>query len=268
MPQLGRLLLASLLTLIFLAVPTRAALGEEFEESDEELFEEPEPKPKAREAEPAGDWEFEDEGKSKSKSEKYEKYEKYEKGNKKGQRWEKRGRKKKYFVEDTERTDAGIFHVGFGVGGNFYMEPKIDTTTKAPTGDYFKDFGFQAGIFFDYDYSGLAENIPLGLRGMIGYKYILNSVHVFGFDGSARMMFRFSDSASFGIGPGTSAAVWYRAASAGPPAANEEIIFLPSFLIEAGFEFTPFFVDVKWLINRFGEDSTITGLELYFGFHI
>ena len=45
------------------------------------------------------------------------------------------------------------------VSGNFYFEPKLDRTTQQANGDYFKDPGFGFGVFFDYDYSELAENI-------------------------------------------------------------------------------------------------------------
>lgn len=174
-------------------------------------------------------------------------------------------KQRKYFVPDTDRTDAGIFHVGFAVGGNFYMEPELNATTRVATGDYFRDLGFQLGVFFDYDYSALTENVPLGLRGMVGYKYVLNSENVFAFDGMARYMMRFSDRATFGIGLGASAAIWYRVAST---TSQQEIIFLPSFLLGAGFEYNPFMVDFKWLINRIGEDSTIMGFELYFGLRL
>lgn len=173
---------------------------------------------------------------------------------------------RKYFVPDTERTDAGIFHVGFAAGGNFYVEPRLSNTDRAPTGDYFKDFGFQAGVYFDYDYSALTENVPLSLRGMIGYKYILNSVNVFDFDAMVRYMMRFSDNATFGLGVGASSAVWYRVDN--PPVSTQEIIFLPSFILGAGFEYNPFMVDFKWLINRIGSDSSIYGLELYFGLRL
>lgn len=179
--------------------------------------------------------------------------------------------KKRYFgTEKPERIDAGVFHVGFAGGGNFYTEPKykVDATTgkKEPTGDYYKDFGFQAGAYFDYDYSELTENVPLALRGMLGYKYILSSVHVFTFDGVVRRIFRVSDNSTFGIGMGGSAAVWYRSVTSTSP--DEEVIFLPSFLIGAGFEFNPFMADFKWLINRVGGDNTIMGFELYFGFRL
>lgn len=179
--------------------------------------------------------------------------------------------KKRYFgTEKPERVDAGVFHVGFAAGGNFYTEPKyqVDRTTgkKEPSGDYYKDFGFQAGAYFDYDYSELTENVPLSLRGMLGYKYVLSSVHVFTFDGMVRRIFRTSDASTFGIGMGGSAAVWYRAVTSTSP--DEEVIFLPSFLVGAGFEFNPFMVDFKWLINRIGGDNTIMGFELYFGFRL
>jgi hypothetical protein len=179
-------------------------------------------------------------------------------------------KKSKYYVEDTERTDAGVFHAAFAFGGNFYVEPKYSrpTTTSplTPNGDYFKDFGFQAGAYFDYDYSELTENVPLGVRGMFGYKYILNSTHVFAFDGMTRVMWRLSDKTSFGLGLGVSLGVWYRAQT--DSSAYEETKFLPCGIIGAGFEFNPFMVDLKWLINRIGSDSTITGVELYFGFRL
>jgi hypothetical protein len=174
-------------------------------------------------------------------------------------------KKRAYHIEDIERTDAGVFHVAFAAGGNFYVEPKFSKTTGQPTGDYFKDFGFQGGAFFDYDYSELTENVPLGLRGMIGYKYILQSTHVFAFDGLARIMWRLSDDVTFGLGMGVSLGTWYRAETA---LSTEETKFLPCGIIGAGFEFNPFMVDLKWLINRFGADSTITGVELYFGFRL
>ncbi len=178
---------------------------------------------------------------------------------------EKDKQKRKYMIYDPDRVDAGIFYVGFAVGGNFYIEPQIDTTTKAPNGQYFKDFGYQAGVFFDYDYSALEENIPLALRGMVGYKYILNSVHVFAFDAMVRRMFRFSEKSTFGLGFGGSAALWFRPGSIKPPVAAEEIIFLPSLVLGAGFEFNPVMVDFKMLINRIGQNATILGFELYAG---
>lgn len=179
-------------------------------------------------------------------------------------------KKRKYFTDNSPRSDAGVFHVAATVGGNFYFEPQVDAN-KVPTGNYFKDFGFAAGVTFDYDYSEMDENIPLCLRGMFGYKYVLNSVHVFAFDGMARRMWRFSEKSSFGIGIGGSAAVWYRAQqtnAAGTVTAAEEIIFLPSFVMEAGFDFNPFMVDIRLLINRIKGDSSIAGGELYFGFRL
>ncbi len=175
---------------------------------------------------------------------------------------------RKYFTDQTPRSDAGVFHVGFAFGGNFYIEPEWDNTVTPPSlsGNFFKDFGFQAGVYFDHDYSELDENIPLMLRGMIGYKYILGSVHVFSFDGMVRHMWRWSEKASFGVGLGASAAVWYRSVT--PTSPNEEIVFLPTMLLSAGFEFNPFMVDFKWAINRFGADNVITGFELYFGFRL
>lgn len=170
--------------------------------------------------------------------------------------------KKRFFVEDPGRIDAGSFHVAFVGGGNFYIEPMVDKTTRTPLGEYFKDFGFQGGVIFDYDY----EDVPLGLRGFGGYKYILSSVHVFGFDGTARILFPFSDNAKFGLGTGISAAIWYRSITA--TSDREEVFFLPSLVIEAGFDFHPFMTDFKWLINRIGEENTIMGFELYFGIRI
>jgi hypothetical protein len=175
------------------------------------------------------------------------------------------GDKRKYFHDEAPRSDAGVFHVAFAAGGNFYIEPQVNTTTNLPTGNYFRDFGFQTGVYFDLDYSQLDENIPLMLRGMVGYRYILASVHQFAFDGIVRHMFRFSENASFGLGVGTSIGLWYRVASS---SANEETLVLPSFVVEGGFDFDPFMVDVKWMINRFGPDNVITGFELYFGFRL
>lgn len=177
---------------------------------------------------------------------------------------------KRYFgTEKPERVDAGVFHVAFAAGGNFYMEPKVFSSGAnrgAPVGEYFKDFGFQGGAYFDYDYSEMTENIPLMVRGFVGYKYVLQSVHVFSFEGVARHIWRLSDSATYGIGIGASASVWYRSITGSSP--YEETLFLPSFIVETGFEFNPFMIDLKWLINRFGPDTTITGVELYFGFRL
>ncbi|MBI4404462.1 MAG: hypothetical protein HY537_09890 [Deltaproteobacteria bacterium] len=169
--------------------------------------------------------------------------------------------KRKYFIEDPQRIDAGIFHVAFAAGGNFYIEPKLDAN-RVPLGDYFKDFGFQGGAYFDYDY----DDINLGLRGFLGYKYILNSVHVFTFDPMVRYLWKFSDKVHFGLGVGGSAAIWFRKVT--DTSGREEVAFIPSLLLGAGFDFNPFMVDFKWLINRIGPDSTIMGWEGYFGFRL
>ena len=171
--------------------------------------------------------------------------------------------KRKYLTDSHDRVDSGIFHVGIGIGGNFWIEPEVDNATS-PTGNYFKDPGFQAGVYFDWDYSQMPENIPLGLRGMIGYKYILRSVHVFAFDGMVRRMFNFSEDAAFGLGFGASAAFWYRTITANSP--NEEMVFLPSLVAGAGFEFTPFMAEFKWLVNQIAAESSRMGFELTFGF--
>lgn len=173
--------------------------------------------------------------------------------------------RRKYFQEDPNRIDAGIFHVAMAAGGNFYIEPEVDAN-KVPNGNFFKDIGFQAGVYFDYDYSELDQNIPLMLRGMVGYKYVLSSVHVFTFDGMVRHMWRWSERASFGLGMGGSAALWYRTIT--ETSASEEVVILPSLLLGAGFEFHPFMVDFKWLINRIAADNIIMGFELYFGFRL
>jgi hypothetical protein len=171
---------------------------------------------------------------------------------------------KRYFgTEKDPRIDAGIFHVAFAAGANFFIEPKLNATTKAPIGEYFNDFGYGGGVVFDYDYSQMTENIPLMLRGYVGYKYILNSVHVFDVEGIARRMWQFSDTASFGVGAGVSTAVWYRTLSDSSP--YEETLFLPSFVLETGFEFNPVMVQLKWLVNRLGSDSSINGIEFMVG---
>jgi len=180
-------------------------------------------------------------------------------------RKDNRDRERKYFIPDTKRTDAGVFHVAFAAGGNFYIEPRLNLDSL-PTGDYFKDFGFGGGVYFDYDYSEMSENIPLSLRGFFGYKYILSSVHVFTFDGVVRYMIKVSDASQFGIGLGISTAVWYRAVTDTSP--TQSVTFLPSAILSAGFDFTPFMVDFKWLINRIGSNNTIMGWELYFGFRL
>ncbi len=182
----------------------------------------------------------------------------------------KKLQKRKYFTDDSPRTDAGVFHVAATFGGNMYIEPEVNNS-NLPTGNFHKDFGFAAGVTFDYDYSELDENIPLMLRGFVGYKYVLSSVHVATFDGIVRRMWKFSEKSSFGLGFGGSAAVWYRVeltSSTGTVLANEEIIFLPSFIMEAGFDFNPFMIDIRLLINRIKGDSSILGGELYFGFRL
>src|SRR5258708_1576846 len=58
-------------------------------------------------------------------------------------------KKRKYMIGDPTRIDAGVFHVGFAAGGNFYIEPVVVKATNQTNGDYFKDFGFQGGVYFD-----------------------------------------------------------------------------------------------------------------------
>lgn len=176
-------------------------------------------------------------------------------------RYDDQQQKRKYFIADTQRIDAGIFHVGFGVGGNFYIEPKFDSNGAA-IGDYFKNFGFQGGVYFDYDY----DDMRLGLRGYLGYKYVLESVHVFGAEARVRYLITMSENAKFGLDLGVSGAMWLRTVTS--TSTQEETLFLPALIIGAGFDFTPFMVDFKTLINRIGENSTILGLELTFGFRI
>ena len=106
---------------------------------------------------------------------------------KKTEKTEKKKERRKFITDHPDRIDAGIFYVAAAIGGNFYTEPRF-TAAGAPSGDYFNDFGFQGGVYFDYDYSQLTENVPLALRGFVGYKYILNSVHCFSFDGMVRRM--------------------------------------------------------------------------------
>ncbi len=175
---------------------------------------------------------------------------------------QKKQTRRKYFTDNTPRVDSGIFYIGIAAGGNFYIETKFDDNTGQPSGE-FKDFGFQAGVYFDWDYSQLNENIPLGLRGMVGYKYITNSTHVFSFDGLVRRMWQFSESSTFGLGFGGSMAIWYRELTS--QTRSEQIIFLPTLILGAGFEFSPFMVDLKALINRWSSEKIIAGFELYFG---
>lgn len=173
--------------------------------------------------------------------------------------------KRKFVTDHPERSDAGVFHTAFAVGGNFYIEPET-TDGRTETGNYFRDPGFQLGAYFDYDYSELDENIPLALRGMVGYKYVLASVHVFSFDGMVRRMFKWSEKVGFGLGAGASAAVWYRFITA--TSKVEEFLVLPSMILGAGFEFDPFMVDFKWLINAIGENKVTMGFEIYFGLRL
>lgn len=183
-------------------------------------------------------------------------------------RKEKKEKKEKRFfgTEKDPRIDAGIFNVAFALGGNFFIEPKLLAANGAKTGDYFNDFGFGGGVFFDYDYSKMTENIPLMLRGFVGYRYILQSVHVFDIEGIARRMWQFSESSSFGVGLGVSTALWYRSLTDNSP--YEETLFLPSMVVETGFEFNPMMVQLKWLVNRLGSDSSINGIEFMFGIRL
>lgn len=171
---------------------------------------------------------------------------------------------KRYFGTEKEpRIDAGIFHVGFAAGGNFFIEPKLSAANGTPLKEYFNDFGFGGGVVFDFDYSQMTENIPLMLRGFVGYRYVLRSVHVFDVQGIVRRMWQFSDSSSFGIGAGVSSALWFRTIT--DESLYEETLFLPSLVLETGFEFNPLMVDLKWLVNRLGTDSTINGVEFSLG---
>lgn len=181
---------------------------------------------------------------------------------------DKREKKEKRFfgTEKEPRIDAGVFNVAFAVGGNFFMEPKLFKVNGEATGEYFNDFGFGGGVFFDYDYSQMTENIPLMLRGFVGYRYILQSVHVFDVEGIVRRMWQFSEASSFGIGVGVSSALWYRSLTDNSP--YEETLFLPSMVVETGFEFNPMMVQLKWLVNRLGSDSSINGIEFMFGIRL
>jgi len=182
---------------------------------------------------------------------------------------------RKYFTDDTPRSDAGIFHVGFALGGNVYIEPKLFKAGNSQGGqagefadDYFKDFGYQGGVYFDYDYSRTTENIPLALRGFLGYKYALNSTHIFAAEGMVRRMFNVSESTDFGLGAGVSLATWFRQtnlSTADEESEIEQTVLLPTFIVEAGFDFNPFMVDLKWMIHRFGTGETLMGAEFYFG---
>lgn len=181
----------------------------------------------------------------------------------------KERKERRYFGTEPEpRIDAGIFHVAFVGGANFFIEPKLQLNNLGEvdgkrTGEYFNDFGFGGGVVFDFDYSQMAENIPLMLRGFVGYKYVLRSVHVFDVEGIVRRMWQFSDSSTFGIGAGVSSAIWYRTKT--DESLYEETLFLPSFVVETGFEFNPLMVELKWLVNRLGTDSSINGIEFLVG---
>jgi hypothetical protein len=175
---------------------------------------------------------------------------------------------RKYFSDDTPRTDAGIFHVAFALGGNVYIEPKLSATTGDFADDYFKDFGYQGGVYFDYDYSRMTENIPLALRGFVGYKYALNSTHIFAVEGMVRRMFQVSQNTDFGLGAGLSLATWFRSQTVtvdGETSQIDQTVLLPTFILGAGFDFNPFMVDLKWMIHRLGVGETVMGAEFYFG---
>ncbi|NBT58869.1 hypothetical protein EBT16_08815 [bacterium] len=175
---------------------------------------------------------------------------------------------RKFFSDDSPRTDAGIFHVAFALGGNIYIEPKLLASSGAFADDYFKDFGYQGGVYFDYDYSRMTENIPLALRGFVGYKYALNSTHIFAVEGMIRRMFQVSQNADFGLGVGLSLATWFRSQTineGGETSQIDQTVLLPTFILGAGFDFNPFMVDLKWMIHRFGVGETVMGAEFYFG---
>lgn len=175
---------------------------------------------------------------------------------------------RKYFSDQSPRTDAGIFHVGFALGGNFYIEPKLFADTNEFADDYFKDFGYQGGVFFDYDYSRMTENIPLALRGFVGYKYTMNSTHVFSLEGIVRRMFQLSENSDFGLGAGVSLASWFRQTVEvvnNQTTELDQTVLLPTFILEAGFDFNPFMVELKGMIHRFGTGQNLLGAEFYFG---
>ena len=90
--------------------------------------------------------------------------------------------------------------------------------------------------------------------------------HVFDIEGIARRMWQFSESSSFGVGVGMSSALWYRALTNNSP--YEETLFLPSLILETGFEFNPMMVQLKWMVNRLGSDSSINGIEFMFGIRL
>lgn len=239
----------TLLPLLVVALPPGMARAE-YEEDVE--YEEDAPPPETRES---GSGSF----KERREGGRYQYQYEYE--NQKSERLQPKRVKRKYFVPDNNRIDAGTFHAAISVGGNFYIEPKFDAN-NAPLGEYFKDFGFQGGVYFDFDY----DDTRLGLRGWLGYKYILNSAHVFAFDGVVRYLFQVSDATNFGLGIGASAAVWIRGET--DTTRGEEVFFLPALIIAAGLDFNPFMADLKLVVNHIGEDFTILGLEFLFGFRL
>lgn len=175
---------------------------------------------------------------------------------------------RKFFSDNSPRTDAGIFHVAFALGGNVYIEPKLLSSNGNFADDYFKDFGYQGGVYFDYDYSRMTDNIPLALRGFLGYKYALNSTHIFAVEGMVRRMWQVSENADFGLGAGLSLATWFRSqtiTSGSETSQIDQTVLLPTFILGAGFDFNPFMVDLKWMIHRFGVGETLMGAEFYFG---
>lgn len=244
----------TLLPIVLLAFPPGTARGEY--EEDERYEEDAPPPPSQRQDKKTGSGSYREEKKNGKYNYQYE----YDYENQRSETLPTR-RKRRYFVPDNQRVDAGVFHAALSVGGNFYIEPKFDAN-NTPLGEYFKDFGFQGGVYFDFDY----DDMRLGLRGWLGYKYILNSAHVFAFDGVVRYLFQVSDATNFGVGVGASAAVWVRSAT--DTTRGEEVFFLPAMLITAGLDFNPFMADFKVAVNHIGEDFTIMGLEFLFGFRL
>lgn len=176
-----------------------------------------------------------------------------------------------FFNSQEKRVDAGVFHVGFAAGGNFFIEPEEYGTiySSESTGQYFTSFGLQAGIYLDHDYSELTENVPLMIRAIIGYRYILDSIHIFAVDGLVRYMMRFSEHNALGLGGGVSAGIWYVPGSYyAPPYTVNEVAFVPALLLSAGIEFDNFFGDFKTMVKEINSFSTILGFELSFGFRL
>jgi hypothetical protein len=79
-----------------------------------------------------------------------------------------------------------------------------------------------------------------------------------------RYLLKMSDDVNLGLGMGASAAVWYRGAS-DEGFWEEEVVFLPAFVLGVGLDFNPFMADFKMLINRIGADATLMGMELSIG---